>query len=201
MIAKNVDVADNDHMKRLICIFAALLTLFALPASSDYTYSGMQFGYGYSYYGEQSHHAVSLGFSAGYTDISESSDFGIGAGTRVNMLIESGNSTPLSITTLIGPELVFPFTSAVSLRLLAGPSFNMMDTGDGKTSVFSIAPAADLSFEFTIPDFDLFTLSIGTSVYGQIGVGHPMGGITVTPYASMLLRFGSSSRSDSLIIY
>lgn len=193
-------------MKKLLLSLLLLTALaLSLPAAEFevleeknpvfYTYLDLSMGYGFTDYWKSDSsntmaHAISYGLKTGFTYLDYSRPVNYGLAIRNDILLDywGGHS---SIDFMIGPALTFHIARMVDLQFSVGPSFTFLGRADGKKTATSIAPAADLSFEFYgSMEKDLVSFKTGLLLTGQLGVSTRLYGFTLSPYVALSVHDG-----------
>lgn len=203
-------------MKKIFIIL--LLSLVALvPLLADdffddddddfYSYSNLTTGYGALIQEGKVLNSVDLGFSFNFAGMDRSRTFGIGLGTRFDVLFGVSNKNVknyLGIDFIIGPFFHITMNRIVSLNITAGPFFNYYATGDRQEDEhFTIGPGVDASITLTPPSFDNISFSIGSLAAANFSLKDEPMSFSVVPYVAFNIHFTNSYYPPygSLIIY
>lgn len=157
-------------MKKILTIVLILVfTVFSLYAFDDlddddgfYSFSNITTGYGAVYNSDSGLiNSIDLGFSFNFAGMDDTRSFGIGLGTRCDVLFGAGNNRRfIGVDCLIGPFFNFRLNKATSINLTVGPDFGAYTYGNN-TDYFAIGPGADVSVVLTPPTMNVFSFAAG----------------------------------------
>ena len=202
-------------MKKLLVILLLLLVAVVPLLADDffdddndfYSYSNITTGYGALIQDGKVLNSVDLGFSFNFAGMDLSRTFGIGLGSRFDVLFGVSNKdvkSYLGLACVVGPYFHIVMNRVVSLNATIGPFFNYYSTGDYKNDEhFTIGPGVDLSITLTPPSFNDISFSIGSLGSVNFSLKDEPISFSVVPYVSFDIHFSNAYYPPygSLIIY
>lgn len=203
-------------MKKIFVIL--LLSLIAVvPLLADdffddddedfYSYSNLTTGYGALIKEGKVLNSVDLGFTFNLAGMDRSRTFGIGLGTRFDVLFGVSNKNVdsyIGLDFIIGPYFHIAMNRIVSFNITVGPFFNYYTIGNRQEDEhFTIGPGVDASITLTPPSFDDISFSIGSLGSANFGLTDEPVSFSIIPYVSFNIHFTNTYYPPygSLIIY
>ncbi len=185
--------------KILITVLILAVTLTSVFAYDDfddedyfYSFSNITTGYGAVYLDRDAfYNTVDLGFSFNFAGLDDTRSFGIGVGSRFDVLFGAGNSRNyLGVDFLVGPFLTFRLNRSTKINLTVGPDFGFYTFG-GRSEYYSIGPGADVSVVLTPPTLDIFSFAAGVVGSAKFSVSDSVSGVCISaiPYVAFNFNF------------
>ena len=185
--------------KILITIMILLIPVTAVFAYDDlddgddfYSFSNITTGYGAVYStGDALYNSIDLGFSFNFAGLDYTRTFGIGLGSRFDILFGAGNSRSyLGVDFLVGPFLTFSLSRMARINLTVGPDFGFYTYGD-RSEYYTIGPGADVSVVLTPPSLDFFSFAAGVVGSAKFQISSSVSGVCLSaiPYVAFNFNF------------
>ena len=188
--------------KLLLLVFLSLIalsTLFAEDTLDDelglYSYTNITSGYGAFITEKGVLNSIDLGFSFNFASMDDSNTFGIGLGSRCDVLFGVGNKNNkayIGADVLVGPYFHYKMNKIISFNLTVGPVFNCYYSGGSKEEKYTIGPGFDGFITLTPPSFDNISFSVGSLAAVNFSLQNEATAFTVVPYVSIDLHFTKS---------
>ncbi|MGN0907250.1 MAG: hypothetical protein ACI4NM_08885 [Bullifex sp.] len=187
-------------MKKILAAILILLipvtAAFAYDDLDDgddfYSFSNITTGYGAVYYTNDAlYSSIDLGFSFNFAGLDDTRSFGIGLGSRFDILFGVGNSRNyLGVDVLVGPFFTFSLTRAAKINLTVGPDFGFYTFG-GRSEYYSLGPGADVSVVLTPPSLDFFSFAAGVVGSAKFPISSSVSDVCLSaiPYVAFNFNF------------